>query len=286
MIRSLGFRIGFLLFVLLTFSGMAHAVGGTSFRLALQDFQTGSTGVQLIITDNMLTSKPAYNDKNGLVGDIGWFGNVGLFYVNINATSTDGVSGGGQLTLTANVAYQGTAPASGEQFVLTVEDQGYAATAGSTVLLQNTVNNLSLTNNANSISTNTWLTTAAGDVPAFGTNGIQGTNVKTVALSQPGIPADANGPSTQTFFVPLVDPSDTTGMDVTLPNAAATTNLFSQATVNFAAGSSGVANFTLTAADPLDTSGGGGGGNVPEPTTLMLLGSALLGLGVLRRKQI
>jgi hypothetical protein len=53
----------------------------------------------------------------------------------------------------------------------------------------------------------------------------------------------------------------------------------SKATVNFS-GLGGVADFSLTASDAAGTPP-----SAPEPTPLLLLGSGLLGLGVLQRRK-
>jgi len=287
MIKTVGVRIGFLLFVLLTFSTMALADGGTTFKLELQDFETSgtsgllTTGAQVVITDNDIVSRSSYNDTNGVKGDIAWQGNVGNFFVTITATSTDPNSGatsggylmstlsGGQLTLNATATYEGTA---GDTLVLSLDDQGYTATPSSTVLLQSTVNNTSLTGTANSLTTNTWLTTATGDLPTFGAEGATGSaaSPKAISVPIPSGPTAAGGVASNG------------SMDVTVSSTATSTNLFTQAAVSFGAGPSGssTASFALTAADP-DLSGGG---SVPEPTSLMLLGSALLGLVVLRKR--
>jgi len=279
MIKSLGVRIGFLLFVLLAFSTLALADGGTTFKLELQDFETSgtggalTTGAQVVITDNLIVARSSYNDTNGVTGAIGWQGNVGNFFVTITSTSTDPNSGG-QLTLNATATYEGTA---GDTLVLSLEDQGYTATPSSTVLLQSTVNNVSLTGSANSLTTNTWLTTAASGLPVFGSEGATGSaaSPKAISVPIPSGPTAAGGDESN---------GGTYADDETLSATATQTNLFTQAAVSFGAGPSGssTATFALTAADPIDASTGGG--SVPEPTSLMLLGSALLGSVVLRKR--
>jgi len=246
MIRNFGNRIAILMLVLLTFSTMALANGGSTFRLVLEDT---TTGVKRVITDNQILGgafNPDGDKANTTLGTIQFTSSIGNFFVTLTATSTTG--DGGILTLNANVTNQS---ASADQFVVFLEDT--YSTGGAAATLTNTINSATLS--AATLSVQSWLD-PSGAVPAFGANTGQtpiGTGV----------------------VIPTDNPYNDVGVgSVAVTQGAPNTSIFSEAAVQFTG--QGSANFSFTANDPSSTS-------VPEPTSLMLLGSALLGGGVLRR---
>jgi len=277
MIKSFGIRIGVLLVLLtLTFSTAALAYDGNTFRLVLEDT---TTGVQRVITDNVsLGTLNANGDKNGTLGTIGFNSSVGNFFVTINATSSEAADGGGILTLSANVAYQSTGT---EQFAVVLEDVYGADTDGATLentiggynSTSNTVTSMAVLSSSASLSVQSWLD-PAGAVPVGGT----------FKNSGPGaISVNAANIATSGAYNNNLAPIDATSgsYDKAVTTSGATASIYSEAVVQFTNSTAGSVNFTLTA-DEIPNSGSS---PVPEPTSLMLLGSALLGLGVFRSRK-
>jgi len=296
MIKSLGIKIGVLLVLLtLTFSTVAQADGGPSFRLLLQDTTTGK---QRVITDNASwgTILNKVNlDSNAAVGAIQFAGAVGNFFVTIDATSSEGADGGGILTLSANVAFQSTGT---DQFAVVLEDVYGGDTNGANATLENriagynyvsnTVTPTAVLSSSSSLSVQSWLD-ATGVVPQLGAN--SGQVAATTSLgSIPTSGAYNNNlaPTNTTsgsFDLGVTSPTGlalTPGQSCT-PSTPPCTSIYSESILQFTnASSGGSASFTLTA-DEIQTPSP----SVPEPTSLVLLGSALLGLGVLpSRKKI
>jgi len=279
MIRSLGIRIGVLLFVMLTFSTMAHAYQGSTFRLLIED---SATQVERVITDNATLGRLNVNgDTNSALGVIQFGGYVGNFYVTIDATSTKGARGGGVLTLSANVAYQSSG---NDQILIAVEDTGYVApslitplatftdTVGGYNSSTNTVTpSGALPSSATSISLQSWFDVAGHLPPAFGNNS------GPEQLQPLTIPGTATNINSQRFMSNTFS-SPATGVQV--KNLLTGYTLASEVAVNYT-GAGGTTDFSLTAAETPGTTSV----PVPEPTSLMLLGSALLVLKVVRRKK-
>jgi hypothetical protein len=256
MIRNFGNRIAILTLVLLTFSTMALANGGSTFRLVLEDT---TTGVERVITDNQILGgafNPDGDKANTTLGTIQFTSSIGNFFVTLTATSTTG--DGGILTLNANVTNQS---ASADQFVAFLEDT--YSTGGAAATLTNTINSATLS--AATLSVQSWLD-PSGAVPAFGAN-----------TGQTPI-ANANGPGAipgTGVVIPTDNPYNDVGVSsIAVTQGAPNTSIFSEAAVQFTG--QGSANFSFTATDPSSAT-------LSEPTSLMLLGSALLGGGVLRR---
>jgi hypothetical protein len=266
MIKTLVINLGTLLLVLLVFNTMAHA---DTFKVLITDT---ATGAQTVVTDNVAYPLPSlnlYGDTNSALGTIQFSGNTGNFFVTLVATAST-ATGAGVLNLSANVQYQATGP---DKILIAVEDNGYTAVSSTASLVDTVGGYISSSNTvtptgdlaptATSISLQSWID-ATGAVPAFGNSAhcIAGCTGSTAI---PGTAADTTGISfTTTGF---------SGSSSTALNDLSTSvpySITSEATVNFTGG--GAADFTLTASDP-----------VPEPTSLMLLGSALHAGGILRK---
>lgn len=281
MIKALGIRIGVLLVLLtLTFSTVAKADGGTTFRLLLEDTTTGK---QRVITDNAIwgtilqrAGNVDVNANSGVIGGSSgaWSGAVGQnIFVTIEATSAKASDGGGILTMMANVQYTNVVGGGNDNFAIVLEDVYGADTDGANAALQNTIQGYNYVTNAvtpmavlssgGSLSVQSWLNPMGVEPNNLGAN--SGAVTATTNL--------ANIPNATDYTASGASQTPVTTLGTS-------TAIYSEALVSFAnATSGGSASFTFTAAEvPLAT---------PEPTSLVLLGSGLLGLGVLQsRKKI
>lgn len=280
---SLGTRIAVLLIVLVAFFSVnAMAYDYHNFRLRIED---PATGVGRVLTDQAtLGFGNNAGDENSAADTIYFAGFVEGFNVTVQATRSDG-PGGGVLTLSGRVT--SSTAVNNAQILITLEDTGYSAPAATTQFVAavggydystKLATPAGVLTNA-SVNVQSWLDVNNTE-PTFGSNS---GSVVLNPLTQTIPPVGSN---TTTAFAAGGQTYGTTvsgaspGATVTFAGGAGQNySMFSQVLTTFSG--IGSADFSLTASDPIDA----GSTSVPEPTTLMLLGSTLVGLGILRRKK-
>jgi len=273
------------------FGGTAYADWNQDFYLQIVNTDTGS-GAVINVSGGALSGN--FQLDNGLT--------AGAFYIVYTEEDAGGTPAQSTMAMLVNLS-----AAAAAHIQITIKDSGYDfPNAGSVPVVgfSGTLTNYddsftiggnaSLTGTNNTATFQTWINTA-DSAPAFSPADTGGNVVNGVAaVNVPAgtdctlAPTNCAALSGSTFgegsfsdygktAVSLVDASN----NPLNPNGYA---LVSQATINFEnAGTSQFALVTNVSTDPTGSTFTGTA--VPEPTSLFLLGSGLVGLGVVRRKQ-
>jgi hypothetical protein len=271
MTKGSGTRIA-VLFLLL----MAHLLRGVTaqaddssdFRLIIMD-QSGNARVVTNNVGNVLTGDG--NNASDTIDFTNHFDGTS-YSIQINATSDINPDGTGALTLSGQVGCNVTGGCANITIMLEDDTYSTALLAPNAAFVSglegyNAVNNTivpqgTLANGA-SLSVQSWIGTANVE-PNFGTtNG-------SITLNPAGITNAETITSGDVAESPLGSPVVPTFSGPSYSEILRADLSFSQ---------NGVSNFTLTAAEAPPAS-------VPEPTSLLLLGSTLLGLGIFRKKRM
>jgi hypothetical protein len=249
MIRNLGPKMAGILLVLMSLCGLANA-DPVDLQLVIRDTVTNQ---EITVTDCFGTSEP---------GAVCFEDEFGSYYITLTFGITEEAPGSTRLALLSHVDYTDANdnPLPQGQLVMTLTASGYTLPA-SVVTFLGTVGGWGFDENGMPVETGSGqiangsgtFQTSINGVGAFGPDGYTATGVLLL-------------PPTGGYLTP-VQPY----------------TVVSTATLNFNGGPSGNADFSLVGTvsagqigDPLQAE------KVPEPLSLLLLGSGLIGLGVLR----
>jgi hypothetical protein len=264
--------------LMVLFNVAGYATGLSTFRLRVEDT---ATGIGRVITDNVTSGIGNLNgDNSSTAGTIFFSGYVGNAFVTIYGTSASFGGGTGLLTLGARVQSVSEA---GATIRITLEDSNYSgptstftgAVSGFDHVTLGTTSAATLVGAVSSVNFQTWIN-VANTTPYLGLNSAAKvlTAPTSAALEIPvGSIAAFSGTGTSSLSATESRPD--------VP-ASASYALYSQATIAFSG--QGAANFTISGADPLLAPTPPPYG-LPEPTSLLLLGSGLVGLGALVRRK-